>query len=316
MAWFPKKTNNGSLLAIRLNADGLHCAAARMQTDAPPRIEFLTFYPKGDKPWSFLLERLAKEVVANKFRCSLLLSLNEYQLFALDAMNVPPEEIKSAVRWRLKDMLDYHTDDATIDVFDIPGDTQNNGRNASLIAVVARNQLISERQNLFKQARLNLQVIDIADMAQRNISCLLAPEGRGLAMLSFDEQGGLLTLTFNNELYLSRRLDITLAALQVHDEQARFNIFERVSLELQRSLDHFERQHNYITTAKLVLAPMGEVGAILQAYLASNMYLPIELLDLNKILDVAHIPELKEIGQQQLFYQIIGASLRKEEVAL
>jgi MSHA biogenesis protein MshI len=316
MAWFPKKTNNESLLAISLNDDGLRCAVARMQTAAPPRIEFLSFYPKGDKTWDFLLERLLKEAFANKYRCALLLSLNEYQMFALDAMNVPAEEIKSAVRWRLKDMLDYHTDDATIDVFDIPGDTHNNGRNASLIAVAARNQLILERQNLFKQANLSLQVIDIVDMAQRNISCLLEPEGRGVAMLSFDAQGGLLTVTFNQELYLSRRLDINLSALQVDDEQARFNIFERVSLELQRSLDHFERQHNYITTAKLVLAPMGELGAVLQSYLSSNMYMPIELLDLSKILDVAHLPELKEAQQQQLFYQIIGASLRKEEVVL
>jgi MSHA biogenesis protein MshI len=316
MGWFSRKTNQTSLLAISLKTDGLRCAVTRLQADTLPRIEFLTFYPKGDKTWNFLLERLAKEVDAKQFKCSLLLSLNEYQLFALDAMNVPPEEIKSAVRWRLKDMLDYHTDDATIDVFDIPGDTHNNGRNASLIAVVARNQLIAERQNLFKQTRLNLQVIDIADMAQRNLSCLLAPEGRGLAMLSFDENGGLLTLTFNNELYLSRRLDINLSALQVDDEQARFNVFERISLELQRSLDHFERQHNYITTAKLVLAPMGEIGAVLQTYLASNMYMPIELMDLSKMLDVAHIPELKEAQQQHLFYQIIGASLRKEEVAL
>src|SRR5438067_7603301 len=49
--------------------------------------------------------------------------------------------------------------------------------------------------------------------AQRNISALLEPEGRGVAMLSFDADGGLLTVTFKAELYLARRIDVTLEQL-------------------------------------------------------------------------------------------------------
>jgi len=149
-------------------------------------------------------------------------------------------------------------------------------------------------------------------MAQRNISARLEIEGRGLAMLSFDAQGGLLTVTYGGELYLSRRLDINTKDLDSQNLQARDASFERISLELQRSLDHFDRQHNYITTAKLVVAPLGEVAIFLQQYLSSNMYLPVEILDLAQLVNIDKIPELKSAERQRVFLSVIGAALRQE----
>jgi MSHA biogenesis protein MshI len=84
-------------------------------------------------------------------------------------------------------------------------------------------------------------------------------------------------------------------------------------LELQRSLDNFDRQHNFITTAKLMLAPLGEIAVQLQAYLASNMYMPVELLNLESVLDLSKVPELKDIARQRAFFMTLGAALRQEE---
>jgi MSHA biogenesis protein MshI len=279
-------------------------------------LEFISFYPRANKTWQEMLDRLAKESPAKNYQCSLLLSPQDYQLFAIDSLNVPAEELKSATRWRLKDMLDYHVDDATIDVLDVPGDKNAGGRSHSMFAVAARNKLIAERQTAFLSAKLPLSVIDIPDMAQRNISRMLEPEGRGIAMLSFDESGGLLTVTFGGELYLSRRLDIRLSQFQLSDADKKNQVFERITLELQRSLDNFDRQHNFITTAKLILAPLGAVAAELQAYLASNMYMPVEVLDLDTVLNLSKIPELSDSSRQQAYFMTIGAALRQEEIAL
>ena len=53
-------------------------------------------------------------------------------MLSLEAPAVPREELKTAVGWRLKDMLDFHIDDATIDVLAIPGaqagQNESNGR--------------------------------------------------------------------------------------------------------------------------------------------------------------------------------------------
>jgi MSHA biogenesis protein MshI len=220
------------------------------------------------------------------------------------------------MRWRLKDMLDYHIDDATIDVLSVPGEKNATARVHSQFAVVAKNKLIGERQAMFSDAGLGLRVIDIPEMAQRNISALFEPEGRGLALLSFDDQGGLLTLTFGAELYLARRLDIKLLQIQTEDGEKKMQVFERITLELQRSLDNFDRQHSFITTAKLMLAPMGPVAMELRSYLASNMYMPVELLNLASVFDFSKIPELEDAARQQDYFLTLGAALRREEVEL
>ena len=303
-------------MAINLCRDGIYSASLAQHIGSKPSLEFVSFYPRANKTWQDMLDRLAKESPAKNHQCSLLLSPEDYQLFAVESLNVPAEELKSAMRWRLKDMLDYHVDDATIDVLNVPGDKNAGGRSHSMYAVAARNKLIAERQIAFLTARLPLTVIDIPDMAQRNISCLLEPEGRGIAMLSFDESGGLLTVTFSGELYLSRRFDIKLSQLQEVDGDKEMQIFERITLELQRSLDNFDRQHNFITTAKLILAPMGDIATQLQTYLASNMYMPVEVLNLESILNLSKIPELCNSGRQQAYFMTIGAALRQEEIAL
>jgi MSHA biogenesis protein MshI len=135
-------------------------------------------------------------------------------------------------------------------------------------------------------------------------------------MLSFDTQGGLLTITFSGELYLSRRIDVPLSTFENADTDQKNTQFERVALELQRSLDHFDRQYHFAPVAKLILAPLGNLSAELQAYLAANLYIPAELLTLDMAIDVARIEELGSAQAQQAYYMTIGAALRHEEKEL
>lgn len=319
MQLFKKSANKKPLLAIYIASEGVYSASVRLP-DADtgmPVLNFVSFHPKASHAaLPTILERLLKETPAKQSRCSLLLAFGEYQIISVDALAVPAEEVKSAMRWRLKDLLDYPVEEATFDVLEIPGEQNASARQNALFAVVARNQLIAERQSTFDRAHIRLHAIDIPDMAQRNISALLEPAGRGLAMLSFDESGGLLTVTFNGELYLSRRLEtVRLSHLMQDDSEKRIGVFERITLELQRSLDHFDRQHHFINTEKLLLAPMGEAGESLRDYLSSNLYLPVEVLALSSVIDLSGIPALQDVMMQQKYWMTIGAALRKEEVA-
>ena len=63
----------------------------------------------------------------------------------LDAPDVPEAETKSAVRWRLKDFLDYPVDAATVDVIRIPPDPSAPTKARSVFAVSARNEHIAAR---------------------------------------------------------------------------------------------------------------------------------------------------------------------------
>lgn len=258
-----------------------------------------------------VLEKIGKDLRANNFNCSTLLGGGEYHTISVEAPAVPPEELKTAVRWRLKDMLDFPVDKATIDVLDIPSATGNRGN--QVFAVAAHNSVIEMRQNLFVDARIRMRIIDIPEMAQRNISALMEPDGRGLAMLSFTNDGGLLTVSFESELYLSRRIDVTLEQLLDTDNEHKQFRFDKITLELQRSLDHFDRQYNFVSVAKLVLAPTGVAG--LEEFLSSNLYMPVESLDLNSVLDLSAVPELESAAEQQRFFMTLGAALRNEEQA-
>ncbi|WP_307155902.1 type IV pilus biogenesis protein PilM [Duganella sp. Leaf126] len=294
--------------------DGLCVARVKRVREGRPVVRLCAFHPAVDSRTVATLERVARESKLVNYQFGTMLGGGEYQLLTVEAPNVPPDELKTAVRWRLKDMLDFHVDDATIDVVDIPVDANGMSRGHSMFVVAARNALIQSRQALFADSDLALTVIDIPELAQRNISALLETPGRGLAMLSFDTDGGLLTITFKGELYLSRRIDVTIAQLLEPDTDQQQICFDKITLELQRSLDHFDRQFNYVNVNKLLLAPIGASG--LHAYLAANLYTPVEAMALEDVFDLSRVPALQDVAQQHRCFLTLGAALRHEEVVL
>ncbi|MDB5745974.1 MAG: agglutinin biosis protein MshI [Massilia sp.] len=313
MRFFKKAKKREGWLAIALQRDGL--AAISMQTapDIRPQVRQAVFYP--GKNHAELLERAGRDLHAHACRSITVLSGGEYQILSVDAPNVASDELKTAVRWRLKDMLDFHVDDATIDVLDLPVDPHAAVRaQHSMFAIAARNSVIEARQKLFTAAKVELAVIDIPEIAQRNISALVEPPGRGVAMLSFGDEGGLLTVSYRGELYLARRIDLALEQLLDADLERRHASFDRIALELQRSLDNFERQYSFISVAKLVLAPSAAMG--LDAYLSSNLYTPVDTLDLATLFDFERTPDLADPLLQQRYLVPLGAALRHEETAL
>lgn len=311
MPFFKKTKKSDSWLAIVVQQDGI-AAASVARGAGRPVVEQAVFFP--GVPDSEAVDKAAKELRASSYRCTTVLAAGEYQLLSVDAPNVPAEEMKTAVRWRLKDMLDFPVAEAAIDVLDILPDPNAAVRpQRSLFVVAARNSVVAARQKMFAAAKVGLSVIDIPEMAQRNVAKLLEPQGRGLAVLSLDEGGGLLTVTYNGELYLSRRIDMALAQFLDEDHDRRHQAFDRVTLELQRSLDNFERQFSFINVSKLVLGPSDVTG--LAEYLSSNLYTPVDVLDLSSVLDTSRVPELSAKAAQQRFFIPLGAALRSEEKA-
>jgi MSHA biogenesis protein MshI len=314
MGFFSKTRKVSGLLSIGFVAGGLCAARVTRVPNGKPVVDLAVFYSFKQPLAPEALDKIARELQAAQYQCANLLGAREYQMLAVEAPNVQPDELKAAVRWRLKDMLDFHVDDATLDVLDIPADKNAAVRANSMFAVAARNAIIEARQVLFAAAKVELEVIDIPEAAQRNISALLEPEGRGLAMLSFNEEGGLLTVTFGGELYLSRRIDVGIDLLRETDADRRNQTFDKITLELQRSLDHFDRQFHYVTVSKLLLAPLA--SSALHDYLSSNLYMPVDALNLASVLDLSKVPELQSIEQQQRHFLTLGAALRREETVL
>lgn len=255
-------------------------------------------------------EQAAKELELDRYQCSTLLGAGEYQMLLVDAPNVPPAELKTAIRWRIKDMLDYHVDDATVDVLAVPPNPAGGERGRSMYAVTARNEVIQACIGRFERARIPLSVIDIPETSQRNIAALFEQDDRGLAMLHIGRDQGLLTINFRRELMLARRIEVGAEHLASASGTARDEHLQRVLLELQRTLDHFDRQFAYAPIGKLLLAPQSTETGLLE-YLAGNLDLPVERAHLSGAIAFGAQAELEPEDEWRLFH-LIGAALRHE----
>ena len=272
-----------------------------------------------ERPWNpgepKSLERVAREFGAKRFRCTTLLKPREYNILLVEAPAVRPDELKSAVRWRIKDMLDYHVDDAAIDVLDVPVPAGAAQRTHYMYTVAARNETIRATLERFSAGGIPLSVIDIPDTAQRNIAVRLEAEQRGVVALTFDEQGGLMTVSFNGELYLSRRLDVNALDLTEAQGDERTRLLDRVLMETQRSLDYCERSYPFFSLGRMIIGPFAG-DAALRAHLAANLYLPVEGLELGQVVRLPAEARGWSTAQQARWLKLIGAGLRVEKKAL
>jgi MSHA biogenesis protein MshI len=286
---------------------------AHVKPGARPAVAFLE-----ERSWDAAdhkaLERHARSLGAHGLRCTTLLAPAEYQILLVEAPNVKREELKSAVRWRIKDLIEFHVDDATLDVLDIPVRGAPSQRQPSMYVVVARNDTVRGVMQRFDEARIPLGVIDIPDTAQRNIASLYEPQDKALLAISFDAGGGLITVTAGGELYVSRRLDLTYAQVNA-GPPAQERAFDRVLLEVQRSLDHFERNIPELAVAQVRVAPMAEAPALVK-HLAAQLYLPVEAMELAEVMDLPESYGAAAPEKRADWFRLIGAGLRVEKAVL
>ncbi len=312
LSLFKRTKRDAGWFCVAVSAHGAHFVRIK-RAGSQLQVEVCAFYPM-ESVTSAALEKIVREMHLGAFQFTTLLAADEYQILMVDAPNVPVDELKTAIRYRIKDSLNYHVDDATVDVLQIPGNKNGGNRPQSLYAIAASNDTIQKRIALFEKAKINLSVIDIPEMAQRNIATLYETAGRGLALLAFDERGGLLTFTCDGELYLSRRLEITSGQLQDVSEDLRRQYFDRVELEVQRSLDYFDRQFHQISLSRMLVSAPAGVGMV--QLLADNLGLPVEALDLSQVMDISAAPALLESEFVTEALPALGAALRQERRAL
>jgi MSHA biogenesis protein MshI len=306
---FFNKTKKPGWLSIALTAQGVHLAHVIIKDKQKPMVQWIERQPLL-QPDAAAIKNLVAKYALTQYHCTLLLAADEYRLLQLEKPSVPDNELKQAVMWKLNDLISYPVEQATTDVISIPSDPGNLRRQSFVYAIVARNLIISDYiQRFINVAKCALDVINIPEMAQRNIAAYLEQEGRGLAMLSINNNDGLLTVTAGGELYYARQIEIDINQMQSEDSDLKSSIFERVSLELQRSLDNFESQFPYIAINRLVLAPfMGRDD--FYEYLKTVIYVQVDCFDLSDVFVFKRDVQLGDLSMQANVLEVLGAALR------
>jgi MSHA biogenesis protein MshI len=306
MSLFHKKQRPG-WLCLNLHADRVDLSHVLLAGKSRPEILLCESFRKEGSDVD-TLKRLRKELTLDRYQCTTLLKTSQYQMFAVDAPNVPAAEAKNAVRWSLRDMIDYPVETAMVDAVNVPGGSSA-GRAAQMLAVAARNDTIAATVKPFNDADIDLEVIDIPELAQRNVAKLLEEDGRGLAVLCFDDAGALLTFTGGGELYQARRIEVSLRDFASATDVD--GLYDRVALELQRSLDNFDRQFRNVAVSRLIVSQVPDSAQLIE-YLSANLAVPVGMLDLEQIVDFPGVPELRDPLRQSQCLQLIGAAMREE----
>jgi len=252
---------------------------------------------------------LRGKVSSGRQPLNLVMADDSYQLLLIEAPRVEPSELRAAVRWKVKNLIDFHIDDAVIDVFEIPGQQERPQGQAMMYVIVARARDVRKHIDLIEQADLNLQVIDVNDMALRNLAAQLDEDVRGVAMLHMSADHGIVTLTRQSGLYLSRRLEVGTTLLAKDPESAA----AQVTLEIQRSLDYYDSHFSQPPVVALRVLPGFSDQQVLIDALDGGLNLNVGLYDPAVALD-CRIP-LDDTTPTALLLAI-GGALRREEISL
>jgi len=298
------------LVAIDLHADRVCVVHAENAPGRRPRIVKGAVYPLANgHVVSDVLARAAREFDFKHLRCTTVLNDEDYKLLLTEAPDVPSTELKAALRWRVKDLIDFHINDATLDVFDLPGE-KTRGVAREMYVVAARSEAIRRRIDQLEHLGASLDVIDIPELAQRNVAALLPQDAEGVVLLALQPRAGLITVTRQGMLYLARPVPFGWDALA--DAERRVEYFDQLVLEVQRSLDYFESHFRQAPVRHLVVAPMPVEAPDLVAHLASNLGTQVAAMDVNAIMDAS------VVGADVPAWCLtsIGAALRREAVPL
>lgn len=306
MSWLRKLGGARETVGIEVFPGGL-AVAANTHADGLPGIRAMTVLAK-EAADTKLEEMLARYVADNDLagaKCNLVLAHGDYQLLLVEAPDVPDADLRDAIRWRIKDLVSMPLENAVVDVFQLPADGVR-GSKRMVYVVVAELNRIKSLIDMVRESELELEAIDIGEMALRNLS-LLQDEGgadaRGVGFARITEGSGTVSLYRGGNLYLSRQFQINYRG-GLLDELPLDNLI----LEFQRSLDYYERQMGQAPPGVIYLCGTNVSQDKVTQELSRALSVPLRYLDIESYFEFGDGTE-KDLSQ--VCIGALGGALRK-----
>jgi len=307
----PKKTAAG-LFGIHLQPTGISIAYMLRDEKQLPILQWCQSIPTKqiDNLTDILAPIVSKQQLAN-CACNLVLSPSDYKLAVTDNLPVKAEELKNAVRWQVKDLIDFPVGEAAIDVFPIPNASVLK-KEPQLQVVVTRLARLKTLNDQINASGLTLTSIDITELALRNITALFPEDKQGIGLIWIKPDNCSLLITQNNTIYFNRNFNPNFGAIaNIADDETltetHQRLLEDVGLEIQRSLDYYQSQLRQPPLARLFMT--SSQLAVLD-YLSTRLTNKVESFNLNSVLNCKQNPA--NLLQKQCL-AAIGGALRTEQ---
>ncbi len=309
MQFFKRKAKSSSRVGFAVSSDQLAVVHMGERKGAPYLIAWERVALQSENDVGKALAKVVKTMEIEGKQCSYVLNRKDYNLHLVEAPEVEDSELRAAMRWKIKDLLDMKLDDAAIDVFRVPEDAY---RGRKMVYVVASlKSKIQSIVNMVSESGLELAVIDIPELVMRNLSSSYIEDENGVAFIDLRRNGSTMNITRNGELYLSRRINTQLDP-DVMQSMEWESLKDRLVLEIQRSLDYYESQMGQSPITRIVIAQRQHDGAALAEALNDILSAEVTLLNLGEHLESAVTLTTED---QQIGMAAIGAALRGKSYA-
>lgn len=260
----------------------------------------------------FAWARSQSRSLGQALRANLLLNSNDYRILPVDAPAVPAEEQRTALRWQIKDLLDFPADEAVIDCLVVPGATQGS-HSKRLFAVVSPQAPVAAWMQRFRGGGLALGAIDIPEMALRNLSVLCAGDSAH-AFLHLGLNSTRLTLVWQRELCSFRQFEVSARNIESAQGDERAALLERLALEIQRTTDAFSRQFHGADLGTVWVSAVVEPERVVTD-LAQWLPQRVQRFDLAEHVELDAADTALAADATLDFTLAIGAALRDEALA-
>ncbi|MCV6624004.1 MAG: hypothetical protein OIF51_19890 [Cellvibrionaceae bacterium] len=221
------------------------------------------------------LQVLIKTMGLKGLPCHYVLADEDYQLFLLESPKLEGDELVQAMGWQIKDLLAYPVQEAVVDVFSVPQSTAKAGK--TMVNVVASPQAqILEIAKEVAELGLELESVDISELAMGAVMRMSGAHPRGEALAILQPGQGELLVFSQGQLAMSRKFELAYRA-EVDEPLPT----DQLLLELQRTLDYYERQLGQLPPAKIRLAAKHLHESKLDDAFKQALNTPIELLHLD-----------------------------------
>lgn len=304
MQFFRKKAKSTGRVGLVIKSDHVALAHVEIRDGEPFLLHCERMAMQSQKEAPAVLAKMVKEFELEGEQCSFVLNPKDYNLHLVEAPSVEPGELRAAVRWKIKDLLDMKVEDAAVDVFQLPEDAYR-GRDMVYV-IAAMKSRIKSIVDMVNGSGLELAVIDIPELAMKNLSTRFIEDEGGVAFMDLRRTGSTMNITCNGDLYLTRRINSQLDP-DVMQSAEWSTVKDRLVLEIQRSLDYYESQMGRNRITRVVIAQrQKDTGGMAETL---NELLAADVSSLNLATEMESEVELTP-ETQQICMAAIGTTLR------
>lgn len=240
-------------VGLVLSSEQLVVALIDRRNKQRPSVKVLANYALEDgaslSQYASELKKLVKERGLGGCPCFAVLGESDYQLLLTEKLDLPEDEQREAMRWKIKDLISFDAEQAVIDSFTQPGKNMN-------FTVVSKKSVVTALVDLVNQVGLKLSAIDIPELACRNVLDYHEANPSGVALVIMGQQQNKILVIKDGQLYFSRHFGGS------HHSSHNSESSSDIVLELQRSLDYYERQMNQPPPTAILCLGSGSVDAI------------------------------------------------------